>query len=34
MSLTVYNIFDENYSDFIGVEMPGRWISGGVKFRL
>jgi hypothetical protein len=32
--MVVYNIFDEKYSDFIGAEMPGRWIAGGIKIKL
>lgn len=34
LSLVAYNLFDEKYSDFIGAEMPGRWIAGGIKFKL
>ena len=34
LTLSVFNIFDINYSDFIGAEMPGRWIAGGIKFKL
>jgi vitamin B12 transporter len=34
LSLTAYNLFDEKYSDFIGAEMPGRWIAVGIKFKL
>lgn len=30
----VDNIFDVSYSDFLGAEMPGRWLMGGVKLRL
>jgi len=28
------NAFDTQYSDLLGSRMPGRWISGGAKFRL
>lgn len=28
------NIFDRNYSDLLGAVMPGRWLQGGVSFRL
>ncbi len=28
------NIFDRNYSDLLGAVMPGRWMQGGVSFRL
>ena len=34
VTLAVSNVFNTNYSDFIGAEMPGRWISGGLKMRL
>ena len=34
LTLSVFNVFDINYSDFIGAEMPGRWIAGGIKFKL
>jgi vitamin B12 transporter len=28
------NLFNVDYFDFIGVPLPGRWVSGGVKFSL
>ena len=28
------NLFDERYQEIVGVAMPGRWISGGVKVEL
>ncbi len=28
------NIFDKIYSDFSGVELPGRWLSTGVKYLI
>ena len=28
------NIFDEQYSDILGAKMPGRWMMGGVSWRL
>jgi len=28
------NIFDRSYSDLLGTPMPGRWLQGGVSFRL
>lgn len=28
------NLLNTDYSDLLGSDMPGRWISGGVKFRL
>jgi iron complex outermembrane receptor protein len=31
---TINNIFNEKYSDFLGAEMPGRWITIGAKMRL
>lgn len=34
LTMSVYNLFDKKYADFIGAEMPGRWISGGVKFKI
>jgi len=30
----VDNIFDRRYSDLLGGVMPGRWLQGGVSFRL
>ncbi|WP_066401505.1 TonB-dependent receptor plug domain-containing protein [Flavisolibacter tropicus] len=30
----VDNIFDENYSDLFGAQMPGRWLLVGAKFTL
>jgi iron complex outermembrane receptor protein len=32
LNLSVHNLFDMQYSDFLGAEMPGRWIAGGIKF--
>ena len=29
--IRVTNIFDKIYSDFSGVELPGRWLSAGLK---
>ena len=26
------NLFDVDYFDFIGVPLPGRWITGGIKY--
>ncbi len=34
LTLAVYNVFNKKYSDFLGAEMPGRWIAGGVKFKI
>ena len=28
------NLFNVNYSDFVGIPLPGRWISGGIKLSL
>jgi vitamin B12 transporter len=28
------NIFDESYSDLLGSQMPGRWLSGGFQVNL
>ncbi|WP_439559366.1 TonB-dependent receptor plug domain-containing protein [Dyadobacter sp.] len=28
------NAFDTKYSDLLGAKMPGRWVSGGVRFNL
>lgn len=28
------NLFDANYSDLLGSQMPGRWIMGGLKLEL
>jgi vitamin B12 transporter len=34
INFTIYNIFDMNYSDFLGAEMPGRWLAGGLKVKF
>jgi vitamin B12 transporter len=34
ISIAVYNILDQKYSDFLGAEMPGRWIAFGVKMKI
>ncbi|MGC8803505.1 MAG: TonB-dependent receptor plug domain-containing protein [Bacteroidales bacterium] len=34
VNLSVHNLFDMQYSDFLGAEMPGRWIAGGIKFNF
>lgn len=34
INLSVHNVFDMQYSDFVGAEMPGRWMAGGVKFNF
>ncbi|MCB9267742.1 MAG: TonB-dependent receptor [Lewinellaceae bacterium] len=34
LNLQVHNLFAENYQDILGAQMPGRWIMGGVKFKL
>ena len=34
LTFSVYNVFNKKYSDFLGAEMPGRWISGGLKFKI
>jgi iron complex outermembrane receptor protein len=28
------NVFDENYADLLGSQMPGRWLMGGIKISL
>jgi iron complex outermembrane receptor protein len=30
----VDNVFDKQYSDLLGSQMPGRWAMGGVKIFL
>ncbi|WP_394803555.1 hypothetical protein [Niabella hibiscisoli] len=30
----VDNIFDRSYSDLLGAVMPGRWLQGGLSFKL
>lgn len=30
----VDNIFDKNYADLLGSQMPGRWLMGGIKISL
>ncbi len=36
--LTVFieadNVFDSNYADLLGAQMPGRWLMGGIKISL
>jgi len=27
-----YNLFDRNFSDLLGAQMPGRWLSMGLQF--
>jgi vitamin B12 transporter len=34
LSFSIFNVFNEKYADFFGAEMPGRWIAGGIKFKL
>lgn len=28
------NVFDTNYADLLGAQMPGRWLMGGLTFKL
>ena len=28
------NVFDVNYADLLGSQMPGRWLMGGIKISL
>jgi iron complex outermembrane receptor protein len=28
------NVFDKNYADLLGSQMPGRWLMGGIKISL
>ncbi|MGZ5287719.1 MAG: TonB-dependent receptor plug domain-containing protein, partial [Flavisolibacter sp.] len=28
------NVFDSNYADLLGAQMPGRWLMGGIKISL
>lgn len=28
------NLFDQNYADLLGAQMPGRWLMGGIKISL
>jgi iron complex outermembrane receptor protein len=30
----VDNLFDKNYTDLLGSQMPGRWFMGGIKISL
>ncbi len=34
IQLQVSNIFDEQYADFLGAKMPGRWMTGGIGVRF
>ena len=28
------NVFDKSYADLLGAQMPGRWLMGGISFKL
>ena len=28
------NVFDKDYADLLGSQMPGRWLMGGIKISL
>jgi iron complex outermembrane receptor protein len=32
--IQVDNLLDENYTDILGSQMPGRWFMGGIKISL
>jgi iron complex outermembrane receptor protein len=32
--IEVDNVFDKNYADLLGSQMPGRWLMGGIKISL
>ena len=34
LNLQAHNLFDEPYQDILGAQMPGRWLMGGVRFKL
>lgn len=34
LQLNVHNLLNEDYQDFLGAQMPGRWIMGGIKARI
>lgn len=34
VTATVHNLFDAAYQDILGAPMPGRWIMGGVSWRM
>lgn len=34
LNLQVHNLFDEDYQDILGAQMPGRWVMGGIRFGL
>ncbi len=34
LNLQAHNLFDEDYQDILGAQMPGRWVMGGVRFKL
>lgn len=34
ISLQISNIFDQKYSDILGAQLPGRWIQGGLSYRI
>ncbi|MDX2286305.1 MAG: TonB-dependent receptor [Bacteroidia bacterium] len=34
VNVQVHNLFDAVYADFLGAQMPRRWIAGGVQVRL
>ena len=34
LNLQIHNVFDEEYQDILGAQMPGRWVMTGIRFRL
>lgn len=34
LNLQIHNLFDEDYQDILGAQMPGRWLMAGMKFNL
>lgn len=34
LNLQAHNLFGEQYQDILGAQMPGRWLMGGLRFRL
>ena len=34
LNLQVHNLFNEEYQDILGAQMPGQWAMAGFKFKL
>ncbi len=34
LNFQIHNIWNEDYQDILGAQMPGRWVLGGIRFQL